>query len=179
MEERLEEEAKRMARLTADAKKKGESKFVSEEARRDVEDRIRAETKVLSELERQAAEMVAERERILKQIEEDEDVKAAEMEASAAALKAKRALVEARLRQEELELKALTESAKQEVSFAHPPRGLQVLCRCWCSITSYPMFGYLTTGANQNGRRSCCNCRNGAASHGNVGKTSRSRSAND
>lgn len=116
MEERLEEEACKMAELTESAKKKGESKFISEEAKRDAEERIRAEAEVVAQLERQAAEMTLQRENIRKQLAEHEDERAAEIEASSSALKTKRALVEARMRQEEEEIKSLSETAKREAS---------------------------------------------------------------
>lgn len=116
MEERLEEEAVKMAELTESAKKKGESKFMSEEAKREAEERIRAEAEVVSQLERQAADMALQRENMQKQLTEREDIKAAEIEANTSALKTKRALVEARMRQEEEEIKTLSEAAKREAS---------------------------------------------------------------
>lgn len=116
MEERLEEEASKMAELTESARKKGESKFMSEEAKRDAEERIRAEAEVVAQLERQAVEMALQREKMQKQIEEHEDEKAAEIAASSSALKTKRALMEARMRQEEEEIKSLSETAKREAS---------------------------------------------------------------
>eukprot|EP00752_Nemacystus_decipiens_P001469 g1445.t1 len=115
MEERLEEEATKMAELTESAKKKGESKFMSEEAKRDAEERIRAETEVVAQLERQAAEMALQRENMQKQLAEREKQKVAEIEANSSALKTKRAMVEARMRQEEEEIKSLSEAAKREV----------------------------------------------------------------
>lgn len=116
MEERLEEEATKMAELTESAKKKGESKFMSEEAKRDAEERIRVEAEVVAQLERQAAKMILQREKMQQQLAEREQEKAAEIEANSSALKTKRALVEARMRQEEEEIKSLTEAAKREVS---------------------------------------------------------------
>lgn len=116
MEERLEEEATKMAELTESAKRKGESKFMSEEAKRDAEERIRAEAEVVAQLERQAAEMVLQRENMQKQLAEREHQKVAEIEANSSALKTKRAMVEARMRQEEEEIKSLSEAAKREVS---------------------------------------------------------------
>lgn len=124
MEERLEEEATKMAELTESAKKKGESKFMSEEAKRDAEERIRAEAEVVAQLERQAAEMVLQRENMQKQLAERENQKVAEIEANSSALKTKRAMVEARMRQEEEEIKSLSEAAKREVSGIFP-------ARCW------------------------------------------------
>ncbi|CAN0426825.1 unnamed protein product [Ectocarpus sp. 12 AP-2014] len=116
MEERLEEEAVKMAELTESAKKKGESKFMSEEAKREAEERIRAEAEVVAQLERQAADMALQRENMQKKLAEREDIKAAEIEANTSALKTKRALVEARMRQEEEEIKTLSEAAKREAS---------------------------------------------------------------
>ncbi|CAM9096338.1 unnamed protein product [Ectocarpus fasciculatus] len=116
MEERLEEEAVKMAELTESAKKKGESKFMSEEAKREAEERIRAEAEVVAQLERQAADMALQRENMQKQLAEREDIKAAEIEANTSALQTKRALVEARMRQEEEEIKTLSEAAKREAS---------------------------------------------------------------
>lgn len=121
MEERLEEEATKMAELTESAKKKGESKFMSEEAKRDVEERIRAETEVVAQLERQAAGMVLQRENMQKQLAEREHQKVAEIEANSSALKTKRAMVEARMKQEEEEIKSLSEAAKREVSGRQKP----------------------------------------------------------
>lgn len=118
MEDRLEEEASKMTQLTESAKKKGEDKFMSEEARREAEERIRAETEVVAQLERQAAEMATRRATMQNQLAEHENEKVAEMEASSSALRAKRALVEARMRQEEEELKNLSESAKREASIS-------------------------------------------------------------
>lgn len=115
MEERLEEEATKMAELTENAKKKGESKFMSEEAKRDAEERIRAEAEVVAQLERQAAEMALQRENMQKQLAEREHQKVAEIEANSSALKTKRAMVEARMKQEEEEIKSLSEAAKREV----------------------------------------------------------------
>lgn len=115
MEERLEEEASKMAQLTESAKKKGENKFMSEEAKRDAEERIRAEAEVVVQLERQAAHMAEQRASMQRQLAEREGQKIAEIEASSTALKAKRAVVEARMRQEQDELKTLSESAKHEV----------------------------------------------------------------
>ena len=51
-----------------------------------------------------------------KELEAHEDEKAAEIEASSSALKQKRALVEARMKQEEEEIKSLSEAAKREAS---------------------------------------------------------------
>lgn len=116
MEERLEEEASKMAELTENAKKKGESKFMSEEAKREAEERIRAEAEVVVQLERQAAHMAAQREQMQKKLAEHEDEKAAEIEANSSALKTKRALVEEQMRQEEEEIKSLGEAARREVS---------------------------------------------------------------
>lgn len=125
---RLEEEANKMAQLTESAKKKGESKFMSEEAKRDAQERIQAETEVVAQLERHAAEMARQREILQRQIEQHDDVKVAEIEAGASALKAKREEMEARVRQEEIELETLSESARREASdfilfeciFLHP-----------------------------------------------------------
>ncbi|CAM9827182.1 unnamed protein product, partial [Ectocarpus sp. 8 AP-2014] len=128
MEERLEEEAVKMAELTESAKKKGESKFMSEEAKREAEERIRAEAEVVAQLERQAADMALQRENMQKQLAEREDIKAAEIEANTSALKTKRALVEARMRQEEEEIKTLSEAAKREATvccFAHLPQQVE------------------------------------------------------
>lgn len=116
MEERLDEEANKMAQLTENAKKKGESKFMTEEAKRDAEERIQADTKVVAQLERQAAEMAAKRENMLRQIKEEEDEKVSKIKASASLLKAKRAQLEACMRQEEIELKTLSEETKCEAS---------------------------------------------------------------
>lgn len=116
MEERLEEEASKMAELTESAKKKGESKFMSEEAKRGAEERIRAEAEVVAQLERKAADMALQRQNMQKELEAHEDEKAAEIEASSSALKQKRALVEARMKQEEEEIKSLSEAAKREAS---------------------------------------------------------------
>lgn len=116
MEVRLEEEANKMAQLTESAKKKGESKFMSEEAKRDAQERIQAETEVVAQLERHAAEMARQREILQRQIEQHDDVKKAEIEAGASALKAKREEMEARVRQEEIELETLSESARREAS---------------------------------------------------------------
>lgn len=129
MEERLEEEASKMAELTENAKKKGESKFMSEEAKREAEERIRAEAEVVVQLERQAAHMVAQREQMQKKLAEHEDEKAAEIEANSSALKTKRALVEEQMRQEEEEIKSLGEAARREVSMV----GMLLVARC-CKV---------------------------------------------
>lgn len=115
MEERLEEEASKMAQLTESAKKKGESKFMSEAAKRDAEERIRVEGEIVAQLELQAVQMAAHRATMQRQLEECEDREVADTEASSVALKAKRTLLQERMRQEEEELKTLSESAKRKV----------------------------------------------------------------
>ncbi|CAM9559454.1 unnamed protein product [Scytosiphon promiscuus] len=115
MEERLEEEATRMAELTETAKKKGQNKFMSEEAKRDAEELLRAEAEVVTKLEQQAADMVLRRQQMQKNLAERENEKAAEIEAKSSALETKRALVETKMRQEAEEIKSLSEAAKREV----------------------------------------------------------------
>lgn len=130
MEERLEEEANKMAELTESAKKKGENKFMSEEAKRGAEERIRAEAEVVAQLERKAAEMALQRENMQKELKAKEDEKKAEIEASSSALKQKRALVEARMKQEEEEIKNLSETAKREASGICGIYASMMACSC-------------------------------------------------
>lgn len=119
MEVRLEEEASKMAELTESAKRKGETKFMSEEAKRDAEERIRAEAEAVIQLEQQAADMALRRENMQRQLAQASEEKAAEIELRAnSALKNKRALVEARMKREEEEIKNLSEAAKREASAA-------------------------------------------------------------
>lgn len=115
MENRLEEEASKMAELTRSAKKKGEIKFMSEEARREAEERIRAEAEVVARLEAQASEMAVQREHMQRRLANHKDEEAAEFEATSSALRKKRALVEARMKEEEEEIQLLSENAKREV----------------------------------------------------------------
>lgn len=116
MEERLEEEATKMAELTESAKKKGQSKFMSEEAKRGAEELIRTEAKAVAQLQQQAAHMVLHRQQMQKQLEEREHEKSAEIKANSSAMETKRALVETRMRQEAEEIKSLSEAAKREVN---------------------------------------------------------------
>ena len=117
MEDRLKEEAIKMAELTESAKKKGETKFMSEEARRDAEERIQVEAEVIARLEHQAADMARTREKIQRDLAKISQEKATEIEKQAiAALQAKRALVDAQIKQEEEEIKSASEAAKREAS---------------------------------------------------------------
>lgn len=117
MEDRLEEEANKMAELTETTKKKGETRYMSEEAKRDAEERIQAETEVVARLKRQAAEMALRREKMQRDIQKASEAKAAEIEKERTfALQAKQALVEARMKEQEKELKNLSEVAKSKAS---------------------------------------------------------------
>ncbi|CAM9456155.1 unnamed protein product [Hapterophycus canaliculatus] len=116
MEERLEEEATKMAELTESAKKKGQSKFMSEEAKRDAEELLRNEAEAVAQLEQQAADMILKRQQMQKKLAAREHEKAAEIKAHSSALATKRALVETRMRQEADEIRSLSEAAKREAS---------------------------------------------------------------
>lgn len=90
---------------------------MSEEAKRDAEERIQAETEVVARLERQVAEMALRRENMQREIQKASEAKAAEIEKeSTSALQAKRALVEARIREQEKEIKNISEAAKRKAS---------------------------------------------------------------
>lgn len=175
MEERLEEEASKMAELTESAKKKGENKFMSEEAKRGAEERIRAEAEVVAQLERKAAEMALQRENMQKELEAKEDEKKAEIEASSSALKHKRALVEARMKQEEEEIKSLSETAKREVSGSCDV--CRTMIRVGSCLSKSPCCHLLShefdrmTGGSENDCGSRHNRGYGEASSGNVRET--------
>ncbi|CAM9105904.1 unnamed protein product [Choristocarpus tenellus] len=116
MEARLKEEATKMAQLSESAKKKGESKLISEEAKREAQELVQAEALAVAELERQAAEMALQRAEMERQLEVEKKEKAAEIQATSSALKAKREEMEAKMQREEQELQSMSESAKRKAS---------------------------------------------------------------